>query len=60
MSFGGCLMRKKKLSLVAPVFQEEEILPQFIKEATGILESLSDYEWELILVDDGSTDGACR
>jgi polyisoprenyl-phosphate glycosyltransferase len=53
-------MRKKKLSLVAPAFQEEEILPQFIKEVTGILEGMEDYEWELILVDDGSTDGTLQ
>jgi len=42
-----------KLSFVIPVFNEEESLKQLYAE---ILENISGYEYEIIFVDDGSTD----
>jgi polyisoprenyl-phosphate glycosyltransferase len=43
------------LSVVAPACNEEEVLPLFIQRTTAVLDS---YEgsWELVLVDDGSSD----
>ncbi len=44
------------LSVVVPVYDEEECLASFCEELHGVLSSLS-REYEVILVDDGSTDG---
>lgn len=45
------------VSVVAPVFNERENLPEFIRRAEAVLDSL-DRPSELILVDDGSRDGS--
>src|SRR5437868_11216359 len=42
------------LSIVAPVFNERELVAAFVERART---AASDYEFELVLVDDGSTDG---
>jgi glycosyltransferase involved in cell wall biosynthesis len=44
------------VSVVVPVRDEEEIMPRFADELTATLEGLG-CQWEVILVDDGSTDG---
>ena len=44
------------LSIVAPAFDEESALPLFIRRTTAVLDAF-DGEAELVLVDDGSTDG---
>ena len=41
------------LSLVAPVYDEEELIDDFIART---LTALADYEFELVLVNDGSSD----
>src|ERR1700689_1103871 len=41
------------LSLVAPVYNEEELVEQFVARAT---DAIADYEFELVLVNDGSSD----
>lgn len=46
---------KKKLSLVVPVYFEEECILQFIKETEGVLNTLS-MEYEIVFIDDGSAD----
>ena len=51
------LERKPGLSIVVPVYNERENLEQLIEEVCGAGESLG-IEWELILVDDGSSDGS--
>ena len=43
-----------RLSIVAPVYNEEESPPAFLAE---VREHLSGRDYEIILVDDGSTDG---
>ncbi len=45
----------KKLSLVVPVYYEEECILQYLKETIPVLNDL-DLEWEIVFVDDGSKD----
>jgi polyisoprenyl-phosphate glycosyltransferase len=45
-----------KISLVSPAYQEADNLPRFIAEVSRVLAELNRYEWEIIIVDDGSTD----
>jgi glycosyltransferase involved in cell wall biosynthesis len=44
-------------SIAAPVFNEIEIVGEFYKRVEHVMDSLGE-SWELILVDDGSTDGS--
>jgi polyisoprenyl-phosphate glycosyltransferase len=46
-----------RLSIVAPVFNERESLPEFYRRLRAVMEGIGE-PWELILVDDGSTDGS--
>jgi len=46
-----------KYSIVAPVFNEHECLPEFYKRISKVMDAFRS-TWELILVDDGSTDGS--
>jgi dolichol-phosphate mannosyltransferase len=49
---------RRKLSIVCPAFNEEEVLPHFHRELCIVLANLeADYEFEVIYVDDGSRDG---
>ena len=52
-------MKKYSLSLVAPVFNEEILLENFIKKTIIDLEKVTD-DYEIILVDDGSTDSSIK
>ncbi|HIC08610.1 MAG TPA: glycosyltransferase [Aquificales bacterium] len=45
----------KSLSVVIPVYNEEENIPKLYEELKEVLEKLP-YEYEIIFVDDGSTD----
>ncbi len=44
------------ISVVVPCFNEEEVLPDFYREAASVLEGLAQ-PYELLFVDDGSKDG---
>jgi glycosyltransferase involved in cell wall biosynthesis len=44
-------------TIVAPVFNEAESLPEFVRRVTHVMQAAGE-SWELILVDDGSTDGS--
>lgn len=45
------------VSVVAPVFSEAESLPEFVRRLAATAATLpSGYQWEFVLVDDGSTD----
>ena len=45
-----------KISVVTPVYNEAEVISLFIDEITNQLNTI-DFDWELILVVDPSTDG---
>ncbi len=49
-------MGAEAVSIIIPAYNEEEALPE---DLDGLIEAMSatDYEWEIIVVDDGSTDG---
>lgn len=49
----------KRLSIVIPVFNEVESLPHLHKSIQDALASLS-ISWEVVYVDDGSTDGSVQ
>lgn len=48
-------MKKPKLSLIIPVYNEEKLIGQTLDKIINYL-SKQKYSWELIVVDDGSTD----
>ena len=48
-------MKKGKISIIVPCYNEQEALPIFYQTAKNVLESLS-YDYELIFVNDGSKD----
>ncbi len=44
------------ISIVAPVYNEEAVIGQFISRISSVMAELTNYDFELILIDDGSTD----
>ena len=48
----------KKISLVVSVYNEENALQRFYDEAVKVAESLLSWSYEIIFVNDGSTDGS--
>lgn len=53
--YKGPVSERPALSLVLPVFNEEETIPELHRRLTALLDSMSE-SWEVIFVDDGSTD----
>lgn len=51
---------RKLISIVVPVYQEEEVIAAFYRNLTAVLEESPDYAYEVIFVDDGSTDGTAK
>ena len=45
-----------KVSLLIPAYNEEMSLVALYSELRGLMESLSNYDWEVLFIDDGSTD----
>jgi glycosyltransferase involved in cell wall biosynthesis len=48
---------KVKYSIIAPIYNEIDNLQELIRRLTEVMEK-TDEKWELVLVDDGSTDGS--
>ena len=46
----------KKISLVVPMYNEEEMIPLFFEKMNEVLESIKGYQFEYVLVNDGSRD----
>ena len=44
------------ISIVIPCYNEEEALPVYYREMCRIMKEMADTEFELLFVDDGSTD----
>lgn len=49
-------MNTKQITIVTPVYNEEENLDRYYQEVSEKLLGLSDYKFEIIFVDDGSSD----
>ncbi len=50
----------KKISVVVPCYNEQDAIPFFYEEMKRVEKKLSDYTFEIIIVDDGSSDGTLR
>ncbi|GAA6152809.1 glycosyltransferase family 2 protein [Pseudoteredinibacter isoporae] len=50
------MSKQQLISIVAPAYNEEEVLPEFVKRTTSVLEAMSDFDYEIVLVNDGSKD----
>lgn len=46
----------EKISVVVPCYNEEEAIPYFYKEICVVEKNMSEFEFEIIFVDDGSQD----
>lgn len=47
---------RKKITIMVPCFNEEKSLPLFYDETKVVMESLQQYDWELLFINDGSRD----
>lgn len=54
--FDKLFERKKKISVIVPCYNEQESLPFFDEEFHKVVEQMTQYDFELIYVDDGSRD----
>lgn len=46
----------KLISIVVPMYNEEEMAPLFFEEVTKVLSNLQNYDYEIVAVNDGSKD----
>lgn len=51
-------MRPSRISIVVPIYNEFAILPELTRRIQDVLAGLPEYDWEVLYVDDGSTDGS--
>ena len=51
---------KKKISIVVPCYNEQEVLPLFYEELNKVIKEIEHVELELILVNDGSKDNTLK
>jgi polyisoprenyl-phosphate glycosyltransferase len=47
---------KKLVSIVVPVFNEIDVIDACYERLTAVMQSLPEYDYELVFIDDGSTD----
>lgn len=52
------MSEKKLISVVVPVFNEEGMLDEVYSRTTDVMKKLTDYKYEIVFFDDGSTDGS--
>ncbi len=50
------MMPMKKISIVVPMYNEEKVIPLFFAEINRVLSTLPQYQFELVVVNDGSKD----
>lgn len=51
---------KKLVSVVVPVYNEVNMIDEIFERVDNVFSSLSDYDYEIVFFDDGSTDGSCE
>ena len=49
-------MKKEKISIIIPCFNEEEAIPIFYKEINKVIKKMKEVDFELIFINDGSSD----
>lgn len=49
-------MEKKKICLIVPCYNEEEALPFFYEEAVRVCDSMTEVDFEILFINDGSKD----
>lgn len=49
-------MQKPKISIITPAFNEEKSLPAYVQTVKRVLLARTDYDFEIVFVDDGSGD----
>lgn len=52
--------KKKIISIVVPVFDESEVIDVFHKRCKDIFNSLNEYTYEIVFIDDGSKDDSYK
>lgn len=52
--------RMKKITILVPAYNEEESLPLLYERVSKIMDSMTNYEFELLLVNDGSKDNTIK
>lgn len=53
-------MDRSRLSVVVPTYNEEEVLPTLVQRLAAVLDGLDFASYEVLLIDDGSTDRSER
>lgn len=56
----NAVIESRLISLVVPVFNEEDSLQELLQQVSSVMSSpaMAAWDWEMILVDDGSTDAS--
>lgn len=47
---------KKLISIMVPCYNEEASISRFYEETKGVIDTLNNYEWEILFINDGSRD----
>ena len=50
----------KRISIIIPCLNEQEVLPVYYREMANIMDEMKNAEFELLFVDDGSTDDTLK
>ena len=50
----------KKISIVVPCYNEEDIIKEFYNELVKVLQTIQNYTYEIIFIDDGSKDDTLK
>lgn len=48
---------KALISIIIPCFNEEEVLEALFDRLNNVMDTMTDYDWEVMMVNDGSSDG---
>jgi glycosyltransferase involved in cell wall biosynthesis len=52
----GLKMNQATLCILAPCYNEEEVLPLFVERLQSVLREIPGFQFEILFVDDGSSD----